>query len=58
MFIRYRGHFNNSPVKSTRLCLGNWQLIITHNSCQRFESLQKKIDETQSKLGTVIHSKV
>lgn len=35
----------------------NWQLIITHNSRQRFESLQKKIDETQSKLGTVIHSK-
>ena len=37
---------------------GNWQLIITHNSCQRFESLQKKIDETQSKLGTVIHSRL
>lgn len=37
---------------------GNWQLIITHNSCQRFDSLQKKIDETQSKLGTVIHSRL
>lgn len=36
----------------------NWQLIITHNSCQRFGSLQKKIDGTQSKLGTVIHSQL
>lgn len=35
----------------------NWQLIITHESRRRFESLQKKIDETQSKLGTVIQSK-
>lgn len=36
----------------------NWQLIITHDSCQRFESLRKKIDETQSKLDTVIHPKL
>lgn len=36
----------------------NWQLIITHNSCQGFGSVQEKIDGTQSKLGTVIHSKL
>lgn len=35
-----------------------WQLIITRKSRQRFQYLWKKIDETQSKLGTVIRSKL